>query len=260
MLLGYAVLPAAAMLITISAMSPRKPAALRDRDGENLREHLIGVAARLLDERGRAGLPCETSPGGPGRGRRLYNDFEDKDDLLAHALLAHVATVMTEGPDAPGRGGTVAENLTVFIDRGMASLPGGARVRGAQSQPGVLPRFHAMVGGDGLRRACREDARRGRARRPRRSPGSPQPPEILLHYLSRAAARPHQAGADLDGASVLIVGAIHGQVLPRVLSRCRATRRRPRPPSRRTGHDRPARPGAPGRLADRATWPGDLAA
>jgi hypothetical protein len=38
-------------------MSPRKPAVLRDRDGENLREHLIATAARLIDQRGSAGLP-----------------------------------------------------------------------------------------------------------------------------------------------------------------------------------------------------------
>ena len=80
----------------------------------------------------------------------LYNYFEDKDDLLAQALLAHVATVMSEIPRMPEAGtGTVAENLTGFIDRGMETLyrvvPAFA---GLMSQPGVLRRFHEMVGGD----------------------------------------------------------------------------------------------------------------
>jgi len=37
-------------------MSPRKPAVLRGGDGQNLREYLIATAARLIDERGSAGL------------------------------------------------------------------------------------------------------------------------------------------------------------------------------------------------------------
>ena len=36
-------------------MSPRKPAVLRG-DGQNVREYLIVTAARLIDERGSAGL------------------------------------------------------------------------------------------------------------------------------------------------------------------------------------------------------------
>ena len=43
-------------------------------------------------------------------------------------------------------------------------------------------------------------------------------PDILLHYLEgeRHLGR-IDAGADLDAATSLIVGAVHGQVLPRVL-------------------------------------------
>ena len=124
---------------------------LRDRDGENLREHLIRTAARLLDERGSAGLAVrDIAREAQVADGALYNYFEDKEDLLAQALLAHVATVMSEVPRMPGAGtGTVAENLTVFIDRGMESLyrvvPAFA---GLMSQPGVLRRFHEMVGGD----------------------------------------------------------------------------------------------------------------
>ncbi len=124
---------------------------LRDRDGENLREHLISTAARLLDERGGAGLAVrDIAREAQVADGALYNYFEDKEDLLAQALLHHVGLVMNETPRMPDAGsGTVAGNLTVFIDRGMESLyrvvPAFA---GLMSQPNVLRRFHAMVGGD----------------------------------------------------------------------------------------------------------------
>ena len=132
-------------------MSPRKPAALRDGDGENLRDYLIATAARLIGERGSAGIGVRDI----AREARvsdgvLYNYFEDKEDLLAHALLAHVGTVMTSRPRMPPAGtGTVADNLRLFIDMGLDAL---ARVvpafAGLLSRPKVLMRFHAMVGGD----------------------------------------------------------------------------------------------------------------
>ena len=117
----------------------------------------------------------------------LYNYFEDKEDLLAQALLAHVATVMSEAPRMPQAGtGTVAENLTVFIDRGMESLyrvvPAFA---GLMSQPGVLAPFPR----DGRRGPGLRGARGGCG-----APGSepdvedfPEPrslPDILRHYLA----------------------------------------------------------------------------
>ena len=204
---------------------------LRDRDGENLREHLIRTAARLLDERGSAGLAVrDIAREAQVADGALYNYFEDKEDLLAQALLAHVATVMSEVPRMPGAGtGTVAENLTVFIDRGMESLyrvvPAFA---GLMSQPGVLRRFHEMVGGNQAFAAPAGDEEPGEEA-PGEEPGgqeqgaedSPEPrslPDILLHYLAgeRELGR-IDAGADLDAATSLIVGAVHGQVLPRVL-------------------------------------------
>ncbi|MGH3121561.1 MAG: TetR/AcrR family transcriptional regulator [Streptosporangiaceae bacterium] len=192
---------------------------LRDRDGENLREHLIRTAARLLDERGSAGLAVrDIAREAQVADGALYNYFEDKDDLLAQALLAHVAMVMSEAPRMPEAGtGTVAENLTVFIDRGMESLyrvvPAFA---GLMSQPGVLRRFHEMVGGD---QAFAAPA--GGEEQPAVDEPPPEPrslPDVLLHYLQgeRQLGR-IDAGADLDAATSLIVGAIHGQVLPRVL-------------------------------------------
>jgi len=132
-------------------MSPRKPAVLRGGDGQNLREYLIATAARLIDERGSAGLSVrDIAREAQVADGVLYNYFEDKEDLLAHALLVHVGTVMNAAPRLPPAGtGTVAENLRLFIDTGLATL---TRVvpafAGLISQPNVLKRFHAMVGGD----------------------------------------------------------------------------------------------------------------
>ena len=224
-------------------MSPRKPAVLRD-DGQNLREHLITTAARLIGQRGSAGLAVRDI----AREARvadgvLYNYFEDKEDLLAHALLTHVATVMNTAPQMPPAGtGTVAENLRLFIDHGLAVL---ARVApafaGLLSQPGALNRFHAMVGGDAAFGAGAADdgedaggqADHGASPGQDGSPGqdrAPEPdadaggdgprglPAILAGYLraEQRLGRVDQA-ADIDAAAALIIGAIHGQVLPRVM-------------------------------------------
>lgn len=112
---------------------------LRDGDGRDLREYLIATAARLIGERGSAGLV---------------------------------------------------------------------------SQPGVLGRFHAMVGGDaafvggGERRADQDPA-----------PGGPRGlPDTLRGYLlaEQRLGRIDPA-ADVDAAVTLIVGTIHGEILPRVM-------------------------------------------
>ena len=81
-------------------MSPRKPAVLRG--GRDLREYLIMTAARLIDERGSAGLSVrDIAREAQVADGVLYNYFEDKEDLLAHALLAHVGTVMNAAPRLP---------------------------------------------------------------------------------------------------------------------------------------------------------------
>ena len=195
---------------------------LRDRDGENLREHLIRTAARLLDERGSAGLAVrDIAREAQVADGALYNYFEDKEDLLAQALLAHVATVMTGTPPMPEAGtGTVAENLTVFIERGMESLYRVAPAfAGLMSQPGVLRRFHQMVGGDQAFAAPAGGEEPGGDEQSVADPREPRSlPDILLHYLQGERQRGRiDAGADLDAATSLIVGAVHGQVLPRVL-------------------------------------------
>jgi AcrR family transcriptional regulator len=222
-------------------MSPRKPAVLRDGDGQNLRDYLIATAARMIDERGSAGLGVrDIAREAQVADGVLYNYFEDKEDLLAHALLAHVGTVMAARAQLPPAGtGAVADNLRLFIDTGLATL---ARVvpafAGLLSQPKVLARFHAMVGGDA---AFAGEAAVGGEPAPsgdgpgEDSPGEDGPgedgseedgpgggpaglPDILARYLhaEQRLGRIDQA-ADIDAAVTLVVGAIHGQVLPRVL-------------------------------------------
>ena len=211
-------------------MSPRKPAVLRG-GGENLREHLIATAARLLGERGSAGLSVrDIAREAQVADGALYNYFEDKEDLLAH-----VGAVMSSAPPmAPAGTGTVVGNLGFFIDRGLAVLgqvtPAFA---GLHSQPKVLVRFHAMVGGNAAF-AVGDDgggAAGGAGRAPAghaagdagpgADPGPERPlglPDTLSVYL-RAEQRLGRvdAAADIDAAVTLIVGAIHGQILPQVL-------------------------------------------
>jgi AcrR family transcriptional regulator len=222
-------------------MSPRKPAVLRG-DGQNVREYLIVTAARLIDERGSAGLSVrDIAREAQVADGVLYNYFEDKEDLLAHALLAHVGTVMSAAPRLPPAGtGTVAENLRLFIDTGLATL---TRVvpafAGLISQPNVLKRFHAMVGGDAAfaGEAATGDGKAGPAAEAAAQGGETAAdggtgvgaeseaddgqaglPAILTAYL-RAEQRLGRidGAADIDAAVTLVVGAIHGQVLPRVL-------------------------------------------
>jgi AcrR family transcriptional regulator len=215
-------------------MSPRKPAVLRDDSGQNLRDYLIATAARLIDQRGSAGLAVrEIAREAKVADGVLYNYFEDKEDLLAHALLAHVGNVMSGRQrllPPPGEG-TLAENLRGFIDGGIATL---IRVTpafaGLLSQPKVLTRFHAMVGGDaafdsaageGSGRPDGGEAGGTEGDGPGAGPGEEGArglPDLLTAYL-RGEQRLGRvdAGADIDAASSLIVGAIHGQILPRVL-------------------------------------------
>jgi AcrR family transcriptional regulator len=218
-------------------MSPRKPAVLHGGDGQDLREYLIATAARLIDERGSAGLSVrDIAREAQVADGVLYNYFEDKEDLLAHALLVHVGTVMNASPGLPPAGtGTVAENLRLFIDTGLATL---TRVvpafAGLISQPNVLKRFHAMVGGDaafageastggGEAAAAGEATAQGGETGGGEAEGhdgdSPAGlPAILATYL-RAEQRLGRISeaADIDAAVTLVVGAIHGQILPRVL-------------------------------------------
>ncbi len=205
---------------------------LRDRDDASLREYLIATAARLIDERGSAGLSVrDIAREAKVADGALYNYFEDKEDLLAQALLAHVATVMGQASQLlpPPGTATVAENLAQFVEQGIAVL---VRVipafAGLLSQPGVLRRFHDLVGGDaafegspaaagadaagaGASGTAGDAAFAGQA-------GGRGLPELLTRYLlAEQRLGRIDPGADVTAASTLIVGAIHGQVLPRVL-------------------------------------------
>jgi len=227
---------------------------LRDDSGQNLRDYLIETAARLIDQRGSAGLAVrDIAREAQVADGALYNYFEDKEDLLVHALLAHVGKVMASAPrllPPPGEG-TVAENLRVFIDGGIANL---LRVTpafaGLISQPKVLTRFHAMVGGDAAFDSAAEDsgaqgsealadgkaagdgdegAPDGGGAAAGGEPGDDQGsgagrgegqglPALLTAYLQGEQRLGRiDATADIDAAASLIVGAMHGQILPRVL-------------------------------------------
>ena len=196
---------------------------LRDDSGQNLRDYLIATAARLIDQRGSAGLAVrDIAREAQVADGVLYNYFEDKEDLLVHALLAHVGNVMNSAPQllpAPGEG-TVAENLQAFIDGGIATL---LRVTpafaGLIGQPKVLARFHAMVGGDPAFDPASADG--GAAGRDDGEAGRDDGrglPDLLTAYL-RGEQRLGRirAGVDIGAAAALIVGAMHGQILPRML-------------------------------------------
>jgi hypothetical protein len=143
----------------------------------------------------------------------------------------------------------------VFIDGGITTL---LRVTpafaGLMSQPKVLARFHAMVGGDpafdpaaadageaavaagGVVGGSGESAAGGEAQAGRESapdgggagagdgPGGDARgegqglPALLTAYLQGEQRLGRiDAAADIDAAASLIVGAMHGQILPRVL-------------------------------------------
>jgi AcrR family transcriptional regulator len=204
-------------------MSPRKASALRDGNEQNLREYLIATAARLIAQRGTGALTVrEIAREAQVADGVLYNYFEDKEDLLANALLAHVASVMGSAPPLlpePGTG-TVADNLRRFIDGGLEVL---IRVTpafaGLVTQPKVLIRFHAMVGGNAAFGAEPPEAQPASAED---AAGAGEHgrglPDILSAYL-RAEQRLGRvaAAADIDAVVILIVGAIHGQVLPQLI-------------------------------------------
>jgi len=198
------------------------PAALRSGGGQNLRDHLIATAARLIDQRGSADLAVrDIAREAKVADGVLYNYFEDKEDLLAHALLAHVGHVMTSRQQLlpPPGAGTVAANLRLFIDSGIAMLQ---RVTpafaGLLSQRKVLLRFHAMVGGDAAFDPAAGGGNEHSAAEPQGGESPRGLPDLLTTYL-RAEQRLGRvdAGADIAAAASLIVGAIHGQILPRML-------------------------------------------
>jgi AcrR family transcriptional regulator len=219
-------------------MSPRQPAVLRDTGDRDLRQYLITTAARLIGERGSAGLSVrDIAREAHVADGVLYNYFEDKDDLLARALLMHVGRVMTAIPAMPPAGtGSVAGNLQRFIEIGIEALtqvtPAFA---GLLAQPGVLTRFHALVRGDEAFTGPTADPAAPESPDAQGREADTQPvddheangtqptnprslPEIVTVYLrEEQQIRRIDPAADIDAAAIMLVGAIHGLVLPRVL-------------------------------------------
>ncbi|MEU6738629.1 TetR/AcrR family transcriptional regulator [Streptosporangium sandarakinum] len=183
-------------------MSPRKAAVLRDGEGEqSLREHLVTSAERLISRRGTAGLTVrEIAREARVADGVLYNHFAGKEELIALALHAHVRNVERALGGLPVRAGEgdVEANLRACVGYGLALhaafLPAFA---GLLSQPEVMRLFDAMPNplgdGHGLK-------------------------AILAGYL-RAEQDLGRLSPDAsaEAAAMLIVGACHEQVLPRLL-------------------------------------------
>ncbi|MBF6329976.1 TetR/AcrR family transcriptional regulator [Nocardia transvalensis] len=125
-------------------MSPRRAAALRDRDDHDLREHLIATAERLIAEQGSTGLTVRAIARAAGVADGvLYNHFADKEELLAAALRAHVDAVHRGLPPLPAPGtATVEQNLNAYLHQGLslhrAILP---VFTGLLAQPAVLAKY-----------------------------------------------------------------------------------------------------------------------
>jgi AcrR family transcriptional regulator len=181
-------------------MSPRRATVLRTGD-VSLRDHLIAVATRLVARPGTAGLTVrDIARQAQVAVGVLYNHFADKEELLAHALHAHVTAVersLGEPPRQAGAG-TVEENLRAYVRHGLALhaavLPAFA---GLLAQPEVLRRFaglpNPMAGGRGLKADLADYLRAERD-------------------LGRLTP-----DADPEAAATMIIGACHELVLPRIL-------------------------------------------
>ncbi len=171
-------------------------------DGEQtLRQHLVATVARLLAERGSAGLTVrDIAREAQVADGVLYNHFEDKEELIALGLASHVERVMRESmtglPQQAGEG-TVQDNLRAYISRGLELLTAILPVfAGLLSQPKVLVRFHTVAGH-----------------------GHPPLPRVLAEYLRAEQALGRVApGIDPDAAGSMIIGACHDLVLPHLLS------------------------------------------
>ena len=112
-------------------MSPRRASALRGGDAQDLRGYLIATAARLIGERGTGALTVrDIAREAQVADGVLYNYFEDKEDLLANALLAHVAAVMGSAPPL----------LPSPAPAPWRTTCGGSSTAASRSSPGSRPR------------------------------------------------------------------------------------------------------------------------
>jgi AcrR family transcriptional regulator len=180
-------------------MSPRRPAALREAGADTtLRDHLIAVAARMIDERSGATLTVRDIAGGARVADGvLYNHFHDKDELLGHALVAHIHAVMATLGELPRPGqDTVDANVRVYLERGLDVLTHILPTFGSfLTQPGVLAHVRPMLAGAG-----------------------PGLPNLLTTYFAGEQELGRIAPTvDVHAAATLVVGACHEMVLPRLL-------------------------------------------
>jgi AcrR family transcriptional regulator len=179
-------------------MSPRRAAVLRGAgDGQNLREHLIATAERLISSRGTAALTVReiAREAGVADGV-LYNYFDGKEDLLANAVAAHVRTIQAGLGDLPRPGeGDVAENLRVHVRYGIAlhrALQ--PLMAGLGRDPEVASRLTGLVGPDTNWR------------------------DELLRYLHAESDLGRLApNAPVEAAAAMIVGVCHELVLTQLL-------------------------------------------
>ncbi|HSZ40738.1 MAG TPA: helix-turn-helix domain-containing protein [Trebonia sp.] len=175
-------------------MSPRKAAALRDAgDGQSLREHLITTAERMIASRGTAALTVReiAREAGVADGV-LYNYFDSKETLLAHAVAAHLATIEAGLGDLPVPGeGDVAANLGAHVRYGIALhralLP---VMAGLGPQAEVASQFAGLI-----------------------APGANWRERLLEYLRAERDLGRLASGAPVDTAAAMIVGVCHEMVL-----------------------------------------------
>lgn len=178
-------------------MSPRRPAALAASD-TSLRDHLIATAARLIDKHvSRALTVRDIAREAHVADGVLYNHFADKDELLAHALAAHVHTVMESLGDLPRPGeNTVEENLRTFVSRGLDVLTR------------IMPAFNRFLTQPAVITHVREWALNDHGD-DRALPG------LLTEYLRAEQGLGRlDPDADPQAAAALLIGACHELTLP----------------------------------------------
>ncbi|MFI0465820.1 TetR/AcrR family transcriptional regulator [Saccharopolyspora sp. 5N102] len=175
---------------------PRTPAAA---GGAGIREHLIRVAEGLIAQRRTEGLTVRAiAREAQVADGVLYNYFDDKEELLAHALLAHIETAERSlaAPPAPGDGpieANLAAHLRHILDLHERILPAFA---GLLSQPKALARFNTW---------------------PRSKKGNNLQQTLAAHIRAERELGRIDSAADADAAATLIVGACYQFVLPRLL-------------------------------------------
>ncbi|WP_062355720.1 TetR/AcrR family transcriptional regulator [Herbidospora yilanensis] len=134
-------------------MAPRRAQAVDA--GVDLRDHLIGTAARLIARRGTAGLTVrEIAREAKVATGVLYNHFADKEELLALGLHGHVRAAERGLPPLPDDDEEVGRALLAYtrraLDLHLAIVPAFENVA-----PEVLERFTGLgnpaAGGQGLR-------------------------------------------------------------------------------------------------------------